>query len=517
MANYTKLEGEDNEYKLQFFTWPWCVVRSLNKHCSRTKHPKMRAFSSLTTFLAAVRGVQSSPLGGGIQLYPAEGQRNVNPDVQLKLTFPSPPSIGSSGKIKVYDSKDRTLVDTLDLSIPFSPSPYGNGSTSANYTDTTKYQTNIIGGLDSYPYPLTVRNNTPTTPLHNNQLTYGRTYLVEVEPGVLKLANGSFTGFTSDRPWTFSTKARGPKAGTKKVVVAADGSGDFNTVQGAIDWAPTNPRERTTIYVKNGNYEELVFCQYKTGITIRGQNREKTIVGYSNNSAFNPPNRQGPPRRPAFSFRGVSDVQLSDFTINNYYPGQAEALLADGVRIILDHMTLNGAGDALTTWGVIYITDSKLTGKGDTNLGYASVYWLRTTIESPGAVTWTRTVQGIHGNVFVDSIIIGLDGNATFARLPDNTGGVMDNWPYAEMVLINTKTEGIAPVGWGPVQGPPFDGGRVKFWEFNTTDLQGQPVDTSQRLKISKQLTLPEDRQVIAEYRDPANVLDGWQPVVLKA
>ncbi|KAI1275398.1 pectinesterase [Xylaria sp. FL0933] len=479
----------------------------------------MRGFLSLIAILSVVRGavLEKGLPGSVIQLYPADGQQNINPDAQLKLTFTSPPSIGSSGKINVYDSKDKKLVDTLDLSVPFSPSPYGNGSTKANYTDTTKYQTNIIGGLDFYFNPIIVRNNTATIYLHNNQLTYGRTYLVEIEPTVLKPANGSFSGFTLDRPWTFSTKAHGPRDDATTVVVAADGSGDFNTVQGAIDWAPANPTKRTTIYIKNGNYEELVFWQYKTNLTIRGQNREKTIVGYPNNSAFNPPNRQGPSRRPAFSFRGVADLQLSSFTINNYYPGQAEALLADGVRLVLDHMSLNGAGDAFTTYGTIYVTDSKLTGTGDTVLGYGSVYWLRSRIESYGAVTWTRTVQGIHGNVFVDSTIIGREGDSTFARLPDNSGGVMDNWPYAEMVLINTRTDGIAAEGWGPVQGPPFDSSHVHFWEFNTTDLQGQPIDMSQRLNVSRQLTLPRDQQIIDEYKNPVNILGGWKPIVLEA
>ncbi|KAI2632925.1 pectinesterase [Xylaria nigripes] len=479
----------------------------------------MKAFLVLTAVLSVVRGIphDSCVVGSDIQLYPSNGQHNVNPDAQLKITFSSPPTIGSFGKINVYDSKEKKLIDTLDLSMPFSPSPYGNGSTKANYTDTTKYQTNIIGGLDFYFYPIIVHNNTATIYLHNNQRTYGRTYLVEIEPSVLVPANGSFSGFTLDKPWEFSTKPHGPEVGTTTVVVAADGSGDFDTVQGAIDWAPANPTKRTSIYIKNGNYEELVFWQYKTNLTIRGQNRKKTIVGYPNNSAFNPPNRQGPSRRPAFSFRGVADLQLSSFTINNYYPGQAESLLVDGVRVVVDHMTLNGAGDAMTTYGTLYVVDSELTGTGDTILGYGSVFWLRCKVESVSAVSWTRTVQGIHGNVFVDSTIIGLQGSSTFARLPDNSGGVMENWPYAEMVLINTKTDGIVPEGWGPVQGPPFDTSHLKFWEYNTMDLTGQPTDISMRLNISRQLTLPRDRDILAEYQSPAKILGGWQPVVHRA
>jgi hypothetical protein len=60
-------------------------------------------------------------------------------------------------------------------------------------------------------------------------------------------------------------------------------------------------------------------------------------------------------------------------------------------------MTLNGSGDAFTTYGTIYVTDSELTGDGDTVLGYGSVFWLRSTIVSLAVVTWTRTVQSIHG------------------------------------------------------------------------------------------------------------------------
>ncbi|KAK1761616.1 pectin lyase fold/virulence factor [Phialemonium atrogriseum] len=478
----------------------------------------MKGFIIASTFLSVVGGVLGGVVSrsqdGKVLISPANGAKNVNPDTHLVLEFSSPPAIGDSGMIRIYDAADQKLVDQLDLSVPFSPSPYGNGSTKAPTGDKTVYQTNIIGGMDFYFFPIIVRENTATVYLHNNKLAYGRTYIVKMDATVLKPDEGTFDGFCS---WVFSTKDQGPKPGTTEVVVAADGSGDFNTVQGAIDWAPANPTKRTNILIKDGNYEELVYFRYKTNLTIRGQSRNKTIVGYPNNSAFNPPGREGPSRRPAFSFHGVSDVQLSTFTINNYYSGQAEALLVEGVRVLLDRLTLVGSGDAFTTYGTIYVADSKLTGDGDTVLGYGSVYWLRSEIVSKrGSVTWTRTAQGDHGNVFVDSTISGGEGSkVTFARLPDNSGGVMDNWPFAEMVLIDTRTANVSPQGWGPVQGLPFDSSQVRFWEFNTMDLEGNPVDMSQRLNVSRQLTLPADADIIAKYRDPAYVLGGWTPVVL--
>jgi hypothetical protein len=450
-----------------------------------------------------------------VQLFPANGAKDVNSDTHLVLTFPSTPTIGTVGNITVTDVSAQKVIDTLDLSIPFSPSPYGNGSTKANYTDETRYQTNIVGGMDFYFFPIIVRDNVATIYLHNNRLEYNKTYAVTIDSSVLSLDGEAFGDFSSNSSWTFSTKTQGPAPGSTEVVVAADGSADFNTVQGAIDWAPINSNAKTTITVKNGNYEELVFFQYKTNLIIRGEDRNKTKVGYPNNSAFNPPNRQGPSRRPAFSFRGVSDIQLSNFAIENYYRGQAEALLTDGMRIVVDSMWLNGSGDALTTYGTAYIKDTTLYGDGDTVLGYGSVFWKDSTIITKGGpLTWTRTSQGIHGNVLIDCTLIGLQGNSTLARLPDNTGGVLDNWPYAEMVLLNSRTEGVAPEGWGPVQGWPWDSSHVRFWEYNTTTLDGELADYAQRLNISRQLTSPKDDAIIKQYSEPSFVLGGWSPVV---
>ena len=48
-------------------------------------------------------------------------------------------------------------------------------------------------------------------------------------------------------------------------------------------------------------------------------------------------------------------------------------------------------------------------------------------------------------------------------------------------------------------------------------DLEGNPVDVSQRLNITQQLTMPANVSVLADYMNPAYVLSGWAPVVLSA
>jgi pectinesterase len=480
----------------------------------------------------------SSSLQSSFTIFPANRATDVNPDTHLVLTFSRPPKVGRSGTIRVYDAKTNAVVDSIDMRIPTSPNPSGrapgsgSGATKApgpaDPRDKTAYQVNIVGGMDFHFFPIIVRGNLATIALHNNVLKYGRTYAVRMDPGVLVPSDGTFKGFSSGS-WEFSTKAAPPSQSASRFVVAADGSGDFNTLQGAIDFVPTNPAKKVTIYVKNGHYEEIIFINRKSNLIIRGQDRGKVVVGYPNNSAFNPA-KAGPSRRVAFTINNGRNIQLSSFTINNYFIGQAEAVLVRGERIIIDRMNLNGSGDAFTTYGTIYFVDSKLTGDGDTVLGYGAVFFLRSEIDSIGPVTWTRTVAGSHGNIFVNSTIIGVDkplpwsvtasnpagkkSKSVFARLPQNGRGSTANFPNAEMVLINVKTNNIPAEGWGPIQSSGFDTSKVHFWEYNTMDLNGRPVNMARRHKVAKQLRLPQDAKTISDYSNPSFILKGWTPVV---
>jgi pectinesterase len=472
-----------------------------------------------------------------VTIFPKDKSINVNPDTHLVLTFSQPPKIGTSGLIRIIDSTDNKIIDTLDLKIPASPSPSGKGPVprQADPNDKNPYQINTIAGVDFHFFPIIVRNNTATITLHNGALKYGKRYVIKIDPEVLVSSSSTFEGFTTDTAWTFSTKASPPPKDVSRIVVSADGTGDFNTVQGAIDLLPGNLGKRVTILIKNGQYEEIVYMSSKTNVTIRGESRTGVKVGYPNNSAFNPPkSNSAPSRRVAFSVVKSNGIQLSTFTIQNYFTGQAEALLVDGEKVIIDHMTLNGSGDAFTTYGTIYFVDSTLTGDGDTVLGYGAVYFLRSTIKSIGPFTWTRTPAGSHGNVFVNSTLIGEErtypwmttasggkdstkkSGAVFARLPRNNGpSGITNFPNAEMVLINVKTSGVSAEGWGSIEASPgFDSSGVKFWEFNTMDLEGKPVDVSKRHPASRQLTKEKDAKVIEDYSRPEFVLKGWTPVL---
>ncbi len=479
-------------------------------------------------------------------LFPANKATGVNPDTHLVLTFPATPTLGKSGLIRIYDAAGHRLVDTLDLSIPAGPDPShrittppaqaldSNPTTPTTTTPAVKttpsdlynYQLTTIGGLaDFHFYPVILHGNVATIYPHNNVLSYGHKYIVQIDPGVLTA--GSFSGFTTDRDWTFTTKAAPPRIDTTRVVVAADGSGDFNTVQGAVDFVPSNPASRITIFIRNGNYEEIVFFRNKANLTFHGEDRDKVQVGYGNNSAFNPP-MPGPSRRCAFSAYDSTGIELINFSLSNYYTGQAEGLLISGSKNIVSHMNIKGSGDALNLRGPVYLTDSRIIGDGDTILGVGPAFFNHCELQSMGPYMWIRNTEANHGNVFVNSSFITRERpvaahpdpvpsptparslSAVLARLPNNHGL---NYPYAEAVLINCHLKGIPPIGWGPIED---DTTHLHLWEFNSTDLDGHPIDTTQRHAVSKQLTTPQDAETIANYSNPAFVLGGWTPVIDK-
>lgn len=63
----------------------------------------------------------------------------------------------------------------------------------------------------------------------------------------------------------------------KRITVAADGSGDYKSVQGAINSLPDSSATPRTIYIKKGTYAEKIYIE-KANIIFEGEDREKTII-----------------------------------------------------------------------------------------------------------------------------------------------------------------------------------------------------------------------------------------------
>jgi pectinesterase len=64
------------------------------------------------------------------------------------------------------------------------------------------------------------------------------------------------------------------------IVVAADGSGDFKTIQAAVASVPRTNRERTVIFIKDGVYKEKIRVDAPF-VTFRGQSRKGTRLEFA--------------------------------------------------------------------------------------------------------------------------------------------------------------------------------------------------------------------------------------------
>ena len=479
-----------------------------------------------------------------VDLYPANNSTEINPDAHLVLTFNSKVNIGNKGFIKVFDKKTGELIEVIDMSIPAGPTapqpvnpeaiyttvPYkylskkiNNVNTvpgtpsGINRKDTSRYQRTIIGGFSDgfHFYPIIAHGNKATIYLHNNMLEYGHCYYITIDDGVITTTDGDFHGFNDKGSWVFSTKEQAPGAPDHFLMVSATGDGDFNTIQGALDFVPDFINDSTkawNIWIQNGDYEELVYFRNKQYISIEGESRDSVIIHYANNEVFNPHpidiktnELKGtfPSRRAAFAADNCTYMQFRNMTLKTDLTGQAEGFLLNGDHNIIENVHIIGSGDALQTNGSAYWHNCIIDGGGDTVLGRGPSFFDNCSLSSYGAFLWVRNTEENHGDVFLNCKFKGLGENAVIARSPINKG---KGYPYAEAVLINCTLDGVPAIGWGPVEG---DTKNINFGEYASKNADGSPTDISKRNPASKQLDAVKDKNTINNYSKREFVL-GW-------
>jgi hypothetical protein len=129
-----------------------------------------------------------------------------------------------------------------------------------------------------------------------------------------------------------------------------------------------------------------------------------------------------------------------------------------------------------------------------------------------GYVTQIRNSQGQNGFVFYDDTLTRApgvaDGSVYLGRIDPTV------YPYSQAVYIDTTMDSqVNPAGWLLNNADCSAATHVQFWEYGSVTPQGQPVDTSQRLGCSRQLTAAQ----AAQWSDPAFVLGGWVPPTVNA
>ena len=294
------------------------------------------------------------------------------------------------------------------------------------------------------------------------------------------------------------------------IIVAADGSGKFTSLQEAISTAPmqTDPKTPWVILVKTGTYKEHIYVQRERGnIRVVGEDAEKTIVTYDLNA-----NLPGPDGKPIGTFR-TPTVQIDgdgmiweNLTIaNSAGPvGQALALRVDADRVIFKHCRFLGWQDTiLVNRGRQYFADCYVEGHVDFIFGGATAYFERCHIHclKDGYVTAASTPSGqAHGFVFADCKITAAEGVKTYLGRP---------WRiFAQTIFLRTEmSDAVRPEGWHNWNKAEAEK-TTNYGEYGSTGAGGA---ATARVSWAKALTADEAASLTA-----TKVLagsDGWNPV----
>ena len=304
------------------------------------------------------------------------------------------------------------------------------------------------------------------------------------------------------------------------VIVAADGTGKYTSLQEAISAAPmrTDPATpRWVIFVKAGTYRERIYVQRERGnIHVIGEDREKTVVVYDQHA-----NLPGPDGKIIGTFRtptlqvDADGMVWENLTIANDagQPGprpagppvaQALALRVDGDRVVFRRCRFLGWQDTiLVNRGRHYFEDCYIEGHVDFIFGAATAYFSRCHIHvlRDGYITAASTPKDQpHGYVFADCKITGVDGAKTYLGRP---------WrDFAQTVVLRTEMAAVVrPEGWHNWNKPQAEQ-TTCYAEFGST---GPGANAAARVKWARPLSAEQ-----AAALTPEKVLggtDGWNPL----
>lgn len=363
-------------------------------------------------------------------------------------------------------------------------------------------------------------------------LDYNKEYSFTIPAGVITDRSGNaYAGTTIN----FTTMERTqPAARIYDAVVAADGSGDYKTVQEAIDAAPVGRAFPWLIFIKNGEYKGHVDVPAnKPYLHFIGQERDKviitddklcggdnavhvsvgaTVVVNSNNCYFD-------------------NLTLENSWGHDKQAGpQALALNTSGDRTVFKNVAMLSYQDTWITPSTsnyrVYAKDCFIEGAVDFIYNSGNIYIDNTTLyinrKSGGYIVAPSHAADVKwGYVFMNCTITA-PGNP--AETDVWLGRPWHNQP--KTVFINTTAEVTIPAaGWYEKMG-----GLPALWaEYNTMDGDGNPLDLSQRRSsywkegengeqvwvhnVKNVLTAEEAAQYTVK-----NVLSGsdnWQPEII--
>jgi pectinesterase len=299
------------------------------------------------------------------------------------------------------------------------------------------------------------------------------------------------------------------------LVVAKDGTGNYTTIQEAINAAPTGTT-RTTIFVKKGVYNEKLYLgshsvSINKIISLIGENKDSVVltwndyngksIYYYNSSSLS---TCGTPQSATMTVN-AADFYMENLTVqNSYVSAQAVALYTLGDRQTFKNCRIVGFQDTqdLKKSRRYFFYKCQIEGGTDFICAGGTAYYYQCTLKSlsggqfitaPEDISYFATLASgkklNYGFVFKDCDVVAgpnVTSNSIYLGRPwaDNSGSIFLN------CRLGTH---IRSLGWSVWNSGTPNNTYSSFAEFQSMNAAGNAlVDVSGRVAWSIQLTTAE-------------------------
>ncbi|MEU5955040.1 pectinesterase family protein [Streptomyces sp. NPDC047525] len=352
----------------------------------------------------------------------------------------------------------------------------------------------------------------------------------------------SFYAYTLDKAADVPAKVKagtGPRAATgvtakaaSTLTVAKDGSGQYRTVQAAVDAVPANNSSRVVVSIAPGTYRETVkIPSNKPHVTLQGTggSRKDTVIVYDNAAGTPKPDGSGTygTSGSATVAAEADDFQARNLTLSNDFDEkanqnlaghQAVALRTAADKAFLDGVIVEGDQDTLLLdtaakdkLGRAYIRNSYVVGNTDFIFGRATAVVDRSVITlkkrwdgtSQGYVTAPSTPADRKGFLITNSTVNG-DVSARSFYLGRNWHAGGDATLDPQTTVRDSALSGaIRTTPWSDMGGFPWKDDR--FAEYKNTGA-GSGTASGDRPQLT-------DAQ--AKNQEIGDWLGNWNPTAL--
>jgi pectinesterase len=273
-------------------------------------------------------------------------------------------------------------------------------------------------------------------------------------------------------------------------IVSQDGSGNFTSIQEAINASKSFPYKRKTIFIKNGIYHEKIKVhEWNTNLSLIGESRENTIITYDD--YFNKINLGINSTFYTYTLLVEGDQFIAqNLTIKNAAGevGQAVALALNANNIIISNCSILGNQDTLYVTGKNkkqYLTNCYIEGTTDFIFGAATVLFENCVINSlkNSYITAASTPEGVDFGFIFKACKLTASANVTSVYLGRP-------WRiFAKTVFIECELGNhILPEGWNNWSKPEAETSSF-YGEYY---CKGDGAKTDKRVLWSHQLNRSE-------------------------